>query len=143
MLKSYWVFSVMGPQGRRTIPASPPLIVSLLQPHGLPACPQSHRTSSGLNTLRLPIPSRMIFKESTQLVLIHCIVPLILFYFKAPGSCKLYSVCLCPPKFMLKLDSRHRVVSKQIHWGAGTEVSVFTEDHWNQGNPFAFCSSTM
>lgn len=142
MLRSYWVFSVMGPQGRRAIPASPPLIISLLQPHGLPDCPQAHRTYYGLNTLRLPIPSRMIFKESTQLGLMHLIVPLILFYFKAPGSCKLYSVCV-PPKFMLKLDSRHRVVSKQVHWGAGTEVSVFTEGHGNQGNSFAFCSSTM
>lgn len=85
----------------------------------------------------------MIFKESTQLGLMHLKVPLIPFYFKEPGSCILYSVCLGPPKFRLKLESRYRVVSKQVHWSAGTEVSVFTEGHRNQGNPCAFCSPTM
>lgn len=96
-----------------------------------------------LNTLCLPILSRMIFKEFTQLGLMHLKVPLIPFYFKEPGSCILYSICLGPPKFRLKLESRYRVVSKQVHWSAGTEVSVFTEGHRNQGNPCAFCSPTM
>lgn len=67
----------------------------------------------------------------------HLIVPLILCYFKDSGSCKLYAICLCPPKFMLKLDLRLRVVSKQVHWSAGTEVSAFTKDHGNRGTPLS------